>query len=112
MLVGNPHDSITLARGDGESPGTGLRSTRDRTLRAHVVEGLSVTDDGFDAWHDRLAAANVANCFARHGHPRTPRSGRVVLVPRRLVGSPFVTLHWYRWVNSECMRCWRLRWRR
>ena len=35
-------------------------------LLAHVVGGLSVTDDGFDAWHDRLAAANVRLfCAAR-----------------------------------------------
>ena len=53
------HASITLALGDGDAPGTGLRSTRDRTLLAHIVAGLSVTDDGFDRWCDKLAAANA-----------------------------------------------------
>ena len=62
---------------------------RDRTLLAHVVEGVSVTDDGFDAWHDRLAAAHV-RLFCPARSPAQAALGRVVL----LVGSPFVTLHW------------------
>ena len=59
VMDGHTHGSITLAPVDGESPGTGLRSTRDRTLLAHVVDGLSVTDDGLGEWGDRLAAANA-----------------------------------------------------
>ena len=78
VMDGHTHASITLAPGDGAAPGTGLRSTRDRTLLAHVVAALSVTDDGFDAWCDRLAAANarllpttVTRGGRRHGFQNT-----------------------------------------
>ena len=50
----------------------------DRTLLAHVVDGLSVTDDGFDRWRDLLAAANarllpgtVTRGGRRHGFQNT-----------------------------------------
>ena len=78
VMDGHTHASITLAPGDGAAPGTGLRSTRDRTLLSHVVAGLSVTDDGFDRWCDRLAAANarllpatVTRGGRRHGFQNT-----------------------------------------
>ena len=77
-MAGHTPDSITLAPGDGDAPGTGLRSTRDRTLLSHVVDALSVTDDAFEAWCDRLATANVRLLRAtvtrggrRHGFQNT-----------------------------------------
>ena len=60
VMDGHTHGSITLAPGEGESPTTPVRSTRDRTLLAHVVEGLTVTDEGFGEWCDRLAEDNAA----------------------------------------------------
>ena len=51
VMDGHTHGSITLAPGDGDNE-------RYPRLLANIVEGLSVTDDGFDRWCDRLAAAN------------------------------------------------------
>ena len=71
VMDGHTHGSITLAPGDGESPATPVRSTRDRTLLAHIVDALSVTDDGFGAWRDRLAVANsrlLPTTVTRGGH--------------------------------------------
>ena len=71
VMDGHTHGSITLAPGDGESPATPVRGTRDRTLLAHIVDALSVTDDGFGAWRDRLAAANsrlLPTTVTRGGH--------------------------------------------
>ncbi len=74
VMDGHNHASITLAPGDGDAAATGLRGTRDHTLLAHVVDGLSVTDDGFEAWCDRLAAANArlpATVTREHGFQNT-----------------------------------------
>ncbi len=58
VMDGHTHGSITLAPGPDDAPTKALRR-RDRDLLSHVVEGLTVTDDGFGEWCDRLAAANA-----------------------------------------------------
>ena len=65
------HASITLAPDDRDT-------APDSNLLAHIVDGLSVTDDGFDEWCRRLATTNdrllpvtVARRGPKHGFQNT-----------------------------------------
>ena len=62
VMDGHTHASITLAADDRDT------APDPDNLLAHVVDGLSVTDDGFDEWCDRLAAANDRLLVATAAH--------------------------------------------
>ena len=60
VVDGHDHGSITLSHRRGDSVARVRRHRRDGDLLAKIVEGLTVTDEGFEAWREELDERNRA----------------------------------------------------